>query len=90
MSVSGQLHASATLPPGKEPPVPIEQEDKWLQSRPGCDGKEKNTRKKLLEGRMCFSGANGSERVDETWNMMKEVVVQDHTEPMRTLRKCGI
>jgi hypothetical protein len=24
MAVSGQLHAPAALPPGKEPPVPIE------------------------------------------------------------------
>jgi hypothetical protein len=33
---------------------------------------------------------HSSKRVAGTWNMMKEVVVQDHTEPMRTLRKCGI
>jgi hypothetical protein len=27
--VSGQLHAPAPLPPGKEPPVPIGQEGGW-------------------------------------------------------------
>jgi hypothetical protein len=27
--MSGQLHAPAALPPGKEPPVPIEQEVGW-------------------------------------------------------------
>jgi hypothetical protein len=27
--VSGQLHAPAALPPGKEPPVPIGQEVRW-------------------------------------------------------------
>jgi hypothetical protein len=29
MEVSGQLHAPATLPPGKEPVVPIEEETGW-------------------------------------------------------------
>jgi hypothetical protein len=29
--VSGQLHAPAALPPGKDPPVPIEQEVGWTQ-----------------------------------------------------------
>jgi hypothetical protein len=29
MEVSGQLHASADLPPGKEPPVPIRYETGW-------------------------------------------------------------
>jgi hypothetical protein len=29
-------------------------------------------------------------RVASTWKMMKEVVVRDLTEPMRTLKKCGI
>jgi len=29
MEVSGQLHASASLPPGKEPFVPIGQEAGW-------------------------------------------------------------
>jgi hypothetical protein len=30
MEVSGQLHAPAALPPGKEPLVPIEQEARWV------------------------------------------------------------
>jgi hypothetical protein len=29
MEVSGQLKAAATLPPRKEPPVPMEQEAGW-------------------------------------------------------------
>jgi len=29
MEVSGQLHASAALPQGKEPPVPIGLENGW-------------------------------------------------------------
>jgi hypothetical protein len=29
LEVSGQLHAPAALTPGKEPPVPIEQEVRW-------------------------------------------------------------
>jgi hypothetical protein len=29
LEVSGQLHAPAALPPGKEPPVPIGQEVGW-------------------------------------------------------------
>jgi len=29
--VSGQLHASATLPRGKEPPLPIEYEAVWAR-----------------------------------------------------------
>jgi hypothetical protein len=28
--VSGQPHASATLPPGKEPPVSIDYEAEWV------------------------------------------------------------
>jgi len=31
MEVSGQLHAPAALPLGKEPPVPIRQEAGWAQ-----------------------------------------------------------
>jgi hypothetical protein len=34
MEVSGQLHAPAPLPPGKEPLVPIEQEAGWAASKP--------------------------------------------------------
>jgi hypothetical protein len=29
LEVSGQLHAPAALPPGKEPPVPIGKEAGW-------------------------------------------------------------
>jgi hypothetical protein len=29
MEMSGHLHAPAALPPGKEPPLPIEQEAEW-------------------------------------------------------------
>jgi hypothetical protein len=38
MEVSGQLHAPATLPPGKEPLVPT-----GPQNRSGRGGEEKNT-----------------------------------------------
>jgi len=31
MEASGQLHAPAALPPGKEPPVPIRQEVERIQ-----------------------------------------------------------
>jgi hypothetical protein len=36
MEVSGQLHAPAALPPGKEPPVPIEKGG-WVGPRVGLD-----------------------------------------------------
>jgi hypothetical protein len=39
--VSGQLHAPAALPPGKEPPVSIGQEVGGPQSRSGGRGEEK-------------------------------------------------
>ena len=29
MEVSGHFHVPAALPPGKEPPVPIEQKVRW-------------------------------------------------------------
>jgi hypothetical protein len=37
-----------------------------------------------------LDGINGSKKVARTWKMMKEVVVQDFTEPMKMLKKCGI
>jgi hypothetical protein len=37
-----------------------------------------------------FSGIHDSKRVARTWKMMKEVVVQDFTEPVKMLKKCGI
>jgi hypothetical protein len=40
LEVSGQLHAPAALPPGKEPPVPIGQEVGWT-SGAGLDDLEK-------------------------------------------------
>jgi hypothetical protein len=42
MEMSGQLHASAALPPGKEPLVPIGGRLGGHQSRYGRSGKEKN------------------------------------------------
>jgi hypothetical protein len=39
MGVSGQLHAPAALPQGKEPPV-----HSGLQSRSGYGGEEKNSK----------------------------------------------
>jgi hypothetical protein len=44
MEVSGQFHAPAALPPGKEPLVPI-----GPQNRSGCGDEEKNSqaRRKL-------------------------------------------
>jgi hypothetical protein len=36
MEVSGQLHAPAVLPPGKEPPVPIESEARWAPEPSGA------------------------------------------------------
>jgi hypothetical protein len=48
MEVSGQLHAPAALPPGKEPLVPTVQEAGWAQSRPQHGGEEKNSQP-LLE-----------------------------------------
>jgi hypothetical protein len=43
MGVSGQLHAPAALPPGKEPLVPIGYEAGWAQSQSGRGGEEKNS-----------------------------------------------
>jgi hypothetical protein len=39
---------------------------------------------------MVLSGINGSERVARIWKMVKEVVIQDLTEPMEILKECGI
>jgi hypothetical protein len=38
--VSGQLHAQAALPPGKDPPVPLDKRLSGLQNRSERDGKE--------------------------------------------------
>jgi hypothetical protein len=35
MQVSGQLHAPTSLPPGKEPLLPIGQEDGWVHTLNG-------------------------------------------------------
>jgi hypothetical protein len=43
MNVSGQLHAPAALPSGKEPLVPIVQETGWAQSRSQLGSEEKNS-----------------------------------------------
>jgi hypothetical protein len=45
MEVSGQLHAPAALPPGKEPLVwyPLDRRLGGPQSRSGRDGEEKNS-----------------------------------------------
>jgi hypothetical protein len=43
MEVSGQLHAPAALPPGKEPPVPIDTRLSGPQSSSGRGGEEKNS-----------------------------------------------
>jgi hypothetical protein len=42
MEVSGQICASAALPPKKEFPVPIGQEAGWPQSRSGHGSEDKN------------------------------------------------
>jgi len=41
MEVSGQLHALAALPPGKEPPVPLNRTLWWPQNCSGHGGWEK-------------------------------------------------
>jgi hypothetical protein len=43
MEVSGQLHAPAALPPGKEPLVPIDRRLGGPESRSGHGGEEKNS-----------------------------------------------
>jgi hypothetical protein len=43
MEMSGHFHAPASLPPGKEPVLPIAQEAGWTQSRSGRGGEEKNS-----------------------------------------------
>jgi hypothetical protein len=37
-----------------------------------------------------LSGINSSKRVARMWKTVKEVVVQDLTNPMKKLKKCGI
>jgi hypothetical protein len=39
--MSGQFHASAALPPGKKPPVPMDRRLYGTQSRSGRGGEEK-------------------------------------------------
>jgi hypothetical protein len=41
LEVSDQLHAPAALPPGKEPPVPLDRRLGGPQSRSGRHGEEK-------------------------------------------------
>jgi hypothetical protein len=43
MDVSGQLHAPAALPPGKEPWYPLDRRLGGSQSRSGRGGEEKNS-----------------------------------------------
>jgi hypothetical protein len=48
-----------------------------------------------LQGRLCekvvfLSGINGSKRVARMWKMMKDLIVQDLTEPLKMWKKCGI
>jgi hypothetical protein len=43
MEVSGQLHAPAALPPGKETLVPMDRRLGGPQSRSGRGGEEKNS-----------------------------------------------
>jgi hypothetical protein len=43
MEVSGQLHASAALPPGKEPRYPLDKRLGGLQTHSGHGGEEKNS-----------------------------------------------
>jgi hypothetical protein len=43
MELSGQLHAPAALPPGKELLVPIGWEAGWVPERSGRGGEEKNS-----------------------------------------------
>jgi hypothetical protein len=43
MAVSGQLHASAALPPGRYPSYALDRRTGELQSRSGRGGKEKNS-----------------------------------------------
>jgi hypothetical protein len=44
----------------------------------------------LRKCKVFLSGINDSKRVTRTWKMTKELVVQDLTEPMRILIKCGM
>jgi hypothetical protein len=44
MEVSGQFHASAALPPGKESRYPMERRLGAFQSRSKFDGEEKNSK----------------------------------------------
>jgi hypothetical protein len=48
MEVSGQLHAPAALPPGKEPLIPTDRRLDGPQSWSGRGGEEKNSQ--LLSG----------------------------------------
>jgi hypothetical protein len=47
MEVSGQLHALAALPLGKEPPYPLDRRLGGPQSRSGRGGEEKNSQPPL-------------------------------------------
>jgi hypothetical protein len=44
--------------------------------------------KKYEKSKVFLSGTNDSKKVTKTWKMMKELVVQDLTEPMKILKKC--
>jgi hypothetical protein len=37
-----------------------------------------------------LSGINSSKRVEKTWKMMKEVIIQDLTEPVKMFKNCGV
>jgi hypothetical protein len=45
---------------------------------------------KLGKGDVFLSGINCSNRVARTWEMLKVVVIEDLTEPMKMMKNCGI
>jgi len=50
----------------------------------------KTYRGEAIKNQVFLSGINGSKRVTRTWKMIKEVFVQDLTEPMKIFKKCRI
>jgi hypothetical protein len=46
--------------------------------------------REALKSEVFLNGINCSKKVVGTWKMVKEVVVQGLTEPMKMLKECGI
>jgi hypothetical protein len=76
MEVNGQLHAPATLPPGKEPRYPLDRRLGGPQSRSGRSGEEKNSQTDISAGCKTLDSQSNSLTTllldEKIWTTIKE------------------